>query len=89
MKSSITKDFRKRFERLPKDVQRRAKRAFQRWQHDPFHPSLHFKRVSKTHPIYSVRIGSDYRALGLIKNGTIIWFWIGSHNEYDNLLRSL
>ena len=31
----------------------------------------------------------DYRAVGVIKDNEIIWFWIGSHNVYDKLLRKL
>ncbi len=89
MKSSITKDFRKLFEALPKDVQKQARRAFRLWLRDPFHPSLHFKRVSSRHPIYSVRIGIRYRALGIMQEGQIYWFWIGTHAEYDKLLRQL
>lgn len=39
-----------------------------------------------TEPIYSVRVSKDYRALGIRKDDTVIWFWIGSHAEYDDLL---
>jgi len=38
--------------------------------------------------LYSVRIGLYYRSLGISnpeKDG-IIWFWIGDHKEYDNLV---
>jgi hypothetical protein len=44
------------------------------------------KRVHEHNPIYSVRIGLHYRALGLKEDDTIIWFWIGSHAEYDKLI---
>jgi hypothetical protein len=54
---------------------------------DPAHPSLRFKLVHPTRPIYSVRIGLDYRALGLREGDTMVWFWIGSHAEYDRLVR--
>lgn len=56
---------------------------------DPYYPSLQFKRVSLDQPIYSVRIGIGYRALGLWSEDQIDWFWIGSHAEYDALLRRL
>lgn len=47
-------------------------------------------RESTPHrPIYSVRIGISYRALGLRDEEQIYWFWIGSHAEYDDLLRRL
>ncbi|MGH9395588.1 MAG: hypothetical protein ACRD18_01885 [Terriglobia bacterium] len=35
-------------------------------------------------PIYSVRISLGWRAIGIRKEDTMIWYWIGSH--YDNLI---
>ena len=34
----------------------------------------------------TVRITRDYRAIGAIADDTIIWFWIGSHADYDRML---
>jgi hypothetical protein len=56
---------------------------------DPYHNSLQFKRVSPRQPIYSVRVGLGYRALGLREDEHLYWFWIGPHAEYDELLRRL
>lgn len=56
---------------------------------DPWHPSLRFKIVHTTLPIYSVRIGKGYRALGQKDLKGIVWFWIGSHAEYDKLLSQI
>ena len=39
--------------------------------------------------IYSVRIGKGYRAVGQRDKKGILWFWIGSHAEYDKLLSQL
>lgn len=89
MKSSVTKEFRKRLDQLPGSVQEQATRAYALWCSDPYHPSLQFKRVSPVQPIYSVRIGLGYRALGLRAEDQIHWFWIGSHAEYDDLLKRL
>ena len=50
---------------------------------DPDHPSLHFKKVG---PYRSVRVGIAYRALGVEDGGTIVWFWIGNHDEYERLI---
>jgi hypothetical protein len=52
---------------------------------DPTHPSLHFKKLGR---VWSARIGLHYRALGLMKDDTVEWFWIGPHDEYDRILRS-
>jgi hypothetical protein len=45
--------------------------------------------VSQSQPVYSVRIGIGYRALGLQEGDQISWFWIGSHAEYDEMLKRL
>jgi hypothetical protein len=34
-------------------------------------------------------MSKDYRALGLLEDDTIIWFWIGSHADYDDLISRL
>lgn len=90
MKSSINSAFRKALSRLPADVQAQAQKAYKLWRQDPYHNSLQFKRVNKEPPIYSVRVGIGYRALGLLEPGNhIYWFWIGIHAEYDNFLKRL
>ena len=89
MKSTVSKEFRERLERLPAPVQGQAARAYSLWQSDPWHPSLQFKRVGQRQPIYAVRIGLGYRALGLREGDIVHWFWVGSHADYDELLRRL
>lgn len=89
MKSRTTREFRKRFEQLPPQVRRKARRVYGLWRERPHHSSLQFKRVSQRQPIRSVRIGLAWRALGLMEGETIYWFWIGPHGEYDKLLDRL
>ncbi len=86
MKSRATGDFWDLFWQLPEDERKRARQAYRYWRENPQHNSLHFKRVNRRHPIYSVRVGKSYRALGLLDGDTIIWYWIGTHAEYDRLL---
>ena len=31
----------------------------------------------------------DYRAVGIMDDDEITWFWIGSHADYNNLLKRL
>jgi len=50
---------------------------------------LRFKRVLATEAVYSVRITRDYRALGIVEGDEVVWFWVGSHSDYDRLLSSL
>jgi hypothetical protein len=76
--------FWEQFNRLPKNIQVTARRRFSLWRREPFHPSLHFKRIGKG--VWSVRINDDYRAMALRERDEIIWFWIGPHATYDRLL---
>lgn len=89
MRSNVSKEFRERLSQLPLTVQEQAARAYALWRANPQHPSLQFKRISQTEPVYSVRIGIGYRALGLRNADHVYWFWIGSHAEYDELLKRL
>jgi hypothetical protein len=86
MKSQTNSDFWDCFKLLPAQEQDRARETYRLWQANPSHNSLHFKRVNRKYPIYSVRIGLQYRALGLRDGDTITWYWIGTHGEYDRLL---
>jgi hypothetical protein len=86
MKSRTTERFRKAFSGLPDKVREQARVAYRLFQQNPFHPSLHFKQVHASKPIFSVRISRDYRALGVMQADSIVWFWIGSHSDYDTLL---
>jgi hypothetical protein len=68
---------------LPESVRATARKAYGLWQEEPFHPSLHFKKVGGGK--WSVRVGLHYRAVGKFANGTMVWDWIGSHGDYDRL----
>lgn len=68
---------------LPADVQRLADRGYARLKRDPRHPSLHFKKVGR---FWSVRVGLHYRALAVEDEADLVWFWIGHHSEYDDLV---
>jgi hypothetical protein len=69
--------------RLPEAVRRVADRNYILLRDDPRHPSLHFKRVGR---LWSVRAGSGYRALAADSPDGLVWFWIGPHDEYEQLL---
>jgi len=86
MKSRTTERFWKLYAPLPTPIKTRAKAAYRQFQRNPYHPGLRFKRIHSTRPIFSARINKDYRAVGVQQDGEIIWFWIGSHAEYDKLV---
>jgi len=89
MISHTTEQFRKLFTGLPKEIQKQAKEAYAHFKKDHFYPGLQLKRVHSTRPIYSARISKDYRVVGIQQNSTIIWFWIGSHSDYEKILKKL
>jgi hypothetical protein len=68
---------------LPRAVREVADKNYELLREDPSHPSLHFKRVGK---FWSVRAGLHHRALGVDVADAIVWFWIGTHAEYDKLV---
>ncbi|MBI3504796.1 MAG: hypothetical protein HY059_08130 [Proteobacteria bacterium] len=87
MKSRTAIGFRRRLQELPDEIRSAAEHTYEVWRANPWHPSLHFKRVGNSRPIWSVRIGRDWRALAVRDiDGTFVWFWIGLHDEYDRLI---
>lgn len=89
MTSATTDQFWKRYGTLPSEARMLARDAYSLFVSDPYHPSLHFKRIHSTRPVFSVRIGIHYRAVGILDEQEITWFWIGQHAEYDRLVRQL
>lgn len=87
MISQTHADFWTCFNALPAEIQQQAREKYRLWQADTFHASLHFKPLVEN--VWSVRINQSFRALGRKQNNLIVWFWIGTHAEYDELLKRL
>jgi hypothetical protein len=68
-------------------VQCLARDKFQAWLRDPFHLSMQFKLLGAN--VWSVRIGDHYRALARRDGELVVWFWIGTHEKYNNIVRRL
>ena len=83
MKHYASSAFWASYQALPKPAQKLADKSFALLKNDPHHPSLHFKRVGR---FRTVRIGLFYRALGVDIADGVLWFWIGSHADYDHIL---
>ncbi|CAN7430128.1 hypothetical protein LJR255_002713 [Pararhizobium sp. LjRoot255] len=84
MKHNATASFWRAYDDLPAQVRELADRNFEKLKADPKHPSLHFKQVGR---FWSVRVGTSWRALAVQEGDDVIWFWIGTHAQYDKLLR--
>lgn len=70
------------YDGLPANIQKLADKSFALLKQNPKHPSLHFKKIGE---VWSVRIGAQYRALGISVENGINWIWIGTHAEYDKI----
>ena len=89
MKSRATPRFWAAYRELPPEIQAAAQRAYRLFRENPNHPGLQFKKVHGRDPVYSVRVTAAYRAVGLVENDEVTWFWIGSHAEYDRILKRM
>ncbi len=83
MKHRATPRFWRCYQALPDGVQSAANHTFELIKQNPRHPSLHLKKVGS---YWSVRIGLHYRALAIEDESDLVWFWIGTHSDYDNLV---
>jgi hypothetical protein len=84
MKHFASRAFWEAYAGLPEQVRALADKTYVLLKENPQHPSLHFKKVGR---FWSVRVGLRYRALAVEADGNLIWFWIGSHTDYDALVR--
>ena len=83
MKSVATRNFWKLYRALPESVRREAQAAFRIFRDNPAHPGLSLERL-RCHPeSWSVRVTREYRAVGRKQKDTMIWYWIGSHGDFD------
>lgn len=90
MNSELSTEFIRLFRQLPNRIQKTAKKNYRLWKQNPQHPGVEFKKLKTNTAVYSVRAGIGWRAVGVMKDSdTIVWFWIGSHADYDKLLNKL
>jgi hypothetical protein len=72
------------YQRLPAQIREVADKNYALLKENAQHPSLHFKKVGR---YWSVRVGLRYRALAVESGDDLVWFWIGSHADYDALIK--
>ncbi len=83
MRHVASPDFWHCYRGLPVSVRDLADKNFALLKNDSKHPSLHFKKIGR---FRSVRVGLYHRALAVEDEGSLVWFWIGSHADYDRLI---
>ena len=91
MNSATLPSFWKTYGSLDEQIKQRARPfnpthevcRIELWVDNPFHPSLHFKCINSQENIWSVRVTLSVRAVGVMDGDTVIWFWIGDHDNYE------
>jgi len=83
MRHFASRTFWEAYAKLPEQIRVLADKNYALLKNDPRHPSLQLKKVGR---FWSVRVGSRYRALAVEADGDLVWFWIGSHADYDALI---
>lgn len=83
MNHHASPDFWACYRSLPEGVRKVADEAYEHLKQDPRYPSLRLKKVGR---YWSARVGIGYRALAVEASDGMVWFWIGTHAEYDKLL---
>jgi hypothetical protein len=74
------------YNKLSPDIQSQADKQFELLKQNPRHPSLQFKKVGK---IWSARVNSAVRVLAAEHGDDFVWFWIGDHQQYERLIRTI
>jgi len=83
LRHRATPDFWACYDALLPEIRRRADKAFSQLKQNPRHRSLRFKKVGT---FWSARVDISQRALAVEDGGDIVWFWIGTHADYERML---
>lgn len=88
MEHRATEGFWRAYQALALEIRNRADKQFALLKSNPQHPSLQFKKVgeSRSQEVWSARVTLNYRALALKRADGFLWFWIGDHKSYEELI---
>jgi hypothetical protein len=88
--SSLSPKFFDAYRHLPAGIRAKARESYRLFVVDP--ASVKFKtikRLAAGNQLCSARVTRDYCVLGVLTNDIVIWFWIGSHDNYERLIKEL
>jgi len=85
MRHFASRKFWDAYQNLPPHVRAVADKNYVLLKDNPQHPSLHLKKVGR---FRSVGVGLNYRPLAVEAGDGLLWFWIGTHADYDTQIRS-
>jgi hypothetical protein len=83
-KSFALPEFWKRYDALPEGTKALARAKFDLFEREPFHPSLGLKQKGE---VWTVDVGRRHRAIAYRTGDQFHWFWIGSHEAYNQIPR--
>jgi hypothetical protein len=72
------------YKNLPENIRTLADKNYALLKENPQHASLRLKKIGR---FWSVRVGLRYRALPVEIDQGLLWFWVGSHADYDALIK--
>lgn len=72
------------YRQLPVAIRELADKNFELLKTDPRHPSVRLKKVGN---LWSARVGLAYRALAKERPEGLVWYWIGRHSRYNQLIK--
>lgn len=84
-----TKAYKDRLARLDSRVADLAAAAFRAFQEDPENPVLHNHPLDDSHRgrhqagSRAVWVSYRYRAIYVVDGDTNVWYWIGTHEDYN------
>ncbi len=82
------------FDRLPAHIQKIAKQVFERFCGNPACPAIEHRGLKDTSKgrhrdgSFKVSVTYRYRAIYVVdrETSTNVWYWIGSHEDYNNFV---
>jgi hypothetical protein len=86
VKHRTTERFWRCYHGLPGEIRKLADKNFKLLKENPSHPSLQFKKIGE---LWSARVDQAYRALAVEDGEDFIWVWVGTHDEYERILKGL
>lgn len=88
MQHRASTGFWKEYWGLPLGIRERADKQFSLLKANRQHPSLQLKKFQdrQGQELWSVRVSLNYRALAIKRENGFLWFWIGDHEAYDDLI---
>jgi len=87
-----TGNFKKLLAKLPPHIREAAEEAYRFFQQTPNHPILENHPLEDTkkgrhrNRSRAVSITRRYRAIYVTEGPTNVWYWIGSHEDYNNFV---